>query len=144
MNLDDIRRRSKDKTPLVTKIIVHDPDGGNAFDLLEETRRDRDFLISTINTLAKNIRNIRDMLPQDIVDCKDPMTPFMIGVLEGLLSTIEEPAPEPEPEFVAEEPAWFDKHPFTCGECSWGRDGAYHDFQEYRLYLAIKHEKVGE
>jgi hypothetical protein len=30
-------------------------------------------------------------------------------------------------------------HPFTCGYCDWGRDGAYHDHTEYQSHMAIAH-----
>ena len=31
------------------------------------------------------------------------------------------------------------RHPFTCGYCDWGRDGAYHDHIEYQSHMAIAH-----
>jgi hypothetical protein len=32
-----------------------------------------------------------------------------------------------------------DTHPFTCGYCDWGRDGAYHDYREFQSHMAIAH-----
>ena len=33
-------------------------------------------------------------------------------------------------------------HPFTCGICSWGRDGAYHGYGEYEEHMAAAHPEV--
>jgi hypothetical protein len=33
-------------------------------------------------------------------------------------------------------------HPFTCGVCSWGRDGAYHGYGEYEEHMAAVHPEV--
>lgn len=31
------------------------------------------------------------------------------------------------------------RHPYTCGMCNWGRDGAYHDYNEYESHMAKIH-----
>ena len=31
------------------------------------------------------------------------------------------------------------RHPYTCGVCSWGRDGVYHDLDEYLRHMAATH-----
>jgi hypothetical protein len=33
-------------------------------------------------------------------------------------------------------------HPFTCGICSWGRDGAYHGYGEYEEHMAAAHPEA--
>lgn len=37
------------------------------------------------------------------------------------------------------ETLFVSRHPFTCGYCDWGRDGAYHDHTEYQSHMAIAH-----
>jgi hypothetical protein len=33
-------------------------------------------------------------------------------------------------------------HPFTCGICAWGRDGAYHGYGEYEEHMAAAHPEA--
>jgi len=40
---------------------------------------------------------------------------------------------------VATHEPWDDVHPFTCGLCVWGRDGAYHDEAEYQRHMTAAH-----
>ena len=36
------------------------------------------------------------------------------------------------------DPEW-ERHPFTCALCSWGRDGAYHSLSEYEAHMDMEH-----
>lgn len=78
-------------------------------------------------------------------DCNRRMYPACLVCID--VGHRNEAHPEPSDEENAWEsffPDWTKRHPFTCGECSWGRDGAYHDYEEYRIHMATRHKPQGE
>ena len=48
-------------------------------------------------------------------------------------------APAQPDESRLREALGFERHPFTCSMCMWGRDGAYHSQAEYDAHMAATH-----